>query len=304
MPIFISYSRQDKHFVDNLAMQLVAHKARVWLDRWELHVGDSLIKRIQEAIAGASALLVMLSKASVQSEWCQKELSAGLIRELEEKRVVVLPVLIEDCEIPLFLRDKLYADFRHDFDEGLQTILESIAKVTSSTLGRFNQAQSHIDWSVDWDMVEDFICLRFTSVEHTVEQPYSVLTEIRVLGDEVATSRVIEHAARGLREYSDYEILTILHNEIALKQGLHFTLDDAMPKIYRANISVHNPERIYDIKISSRRLGQDTGRDILLDIGGHAVIKQTLHEVNKPHSEQWDEDIGNMLGIGTYRDRE
>jgi hypothetical protein len=107
MPIFISYSHEDKTFVDRLAMQLVAYKAKVWLDKWELHVGDSLIKRIQDAIAGASALLVVLSKASVKSEWCKKELSAGLVRELEEKRVVVLPVLKEDCEVPLFLRDKL-----------------------------------------------------------------------------------------------------------------------------------------------------------------------------------------------------
>ena len=296
MPIFISYSRQDKNFVDNLAIQLVAHKARIWLDRWELHVGDSLINKIQEAIAGSSALLVMLSKASVQSEWCKKELSAGLIRELEEKRVVVLPVLIEDCEIPIFLRDKLYADFRHDFDEGIQTILESIAKITSNTLGRFNQAESHIDWSVDWDMAEEFICFLFTLVEHTAEQPYSVLTEIKVLGDEVATSRAIEHVAKGLREYSNYEVLSFLHSEIALKQNLHFTLDDAMPRIFRGNICLHNPDRIYDIKISSRRLGQDTGRDILLDIGGQiAVIKQTLHEVNKPQSDQWDVDIKSML---------
>ena len=69
------------------------HKANIWIDQWELHVGDSLIEKVQEAIRGASGLLVILSKASVESEWCKKELSSGLIRELEEKRVVVLPVL-------------------------------------------------------------------------------------------------------------------------------------------------------------------------------------------------------------------
>ena len=116
MPVFISYSHQDKNFVEKFASQLVANKAKVWLDTWELNVGDSLITRVQEAISGASALLVILSKTSVASEWCKKELSSGLIRELEEKRVVVLPVLIEDCEIPMFLRDKLYADFRDNFD--------------------------------------------------------------------------------------------------------------------------------------------------------------------------------------------
>jgi hypothetical protein len=50
MPIFISYSHRDAQFVDKLAHQLVEHDIRVWLDRWELRVGDSLISRIQQAI--------------------------------------------------------------------------------------------------------------------------------------------------------------------------------------------------------------------------------------------------------------
>src|SRR5438045_2276539 len=104
MPIFISYSRRDTEFVDRLASQLVQNKVNVWMDRWELNVGDSLLSKIQDAITGASALLVVLSRASVGSAWVQKEINGGLLRELEEQRVVVLPVLIEDCQIPVFLR--------------------------------------------------------------------------------------------------------------------------------------------------------------------------------------------------------
>ena len=150
MPIFISYSHRDKGFVDRLAVQLVRYKVSVWLDRWELHVGDSLISRIQEAISGASALLVILSKASVASEWCRKELNSGLVRELEEKRVVVLPVLREDCEVPLFLREKMYADFRSDFDGGLKTILEAVARVTNEWQSRLDTPEWHTDWAIDW----------------------------------------------------------------------------------------------------------------------------------------------------------
>jgi hypothetical protein len=292
MPIFISYSHHDKRFVEKLASQLVFHKAKVWLDTWELHVGDSLIKRVQEAISGASALLVVLSKASVQSEWCKKELSVGLIRELEEKRVVVLPVLIEDCEIPMFLRDKLYADFRSNFDEGLRITLESIAKVTSNALGRYDSPEYHVDWSIDWMTVEDLFCLRFTLVEQAVDQPYCVLTEINIIGDETATSRVIEHVSKGHREYSHYEVISLLHREIAIKDFLRVTLDDEFPQSYSGNLHCQNPERIYDVRIVSRRLGQDTGRDILLDIGGQiSIVKQTLHEVNKPDSDHWDDQI-------------
>jgi len=131
MPIFISYSHKNKDFVDQLAMQLVARNVNIWLDRWELNIGDSLIDKVQEAVDGASALLVILSKASTESEWCKKELSSGFLRELEEKRVVVMPVLLEDCDIPIFARGKLYADFRSNFDDGLHTIVEGIAKVTN-----------------------------------------------------------------------------------------------------------------------------------------------------------------------------
>ena len=63
----------------------------VWLDRWELNVGDSIVERIQNALTESSAMLVILSKHSVESEWCKKELNAGIVRELDEKKVVVLP---------------------------------------------------------------------------------------------------------------------------------------------------------------------------------------------------------------------
>ncbi|MEY2484238.1 MAG: hypothetical protein QOK24_2766 [Verrucomicrobiota bacterium] len=95
MPYFISYSHEDKDFVDLLAAELALQRRHVWVDRWELKVGDSLIRRIESAITGASGLIVSLSKASVVSEWFRKELSVGLIRELEEKHVVVLPIRID-----------------------------------------------------------------------------------------------------------------------------------------------------------------------------------------------------------------
>lgn len=139
MPIFISHSHQDKDFVDVLATNLIQRRQHVWVDRWELKVGDSLINRIQSAITTASALIVVLSKASVASEWCKKELSAGLIRELEERRVIVLPLLLEDCDIPLFLRDKMYADFRKDFDAGLNEIQKTVASLSSHRGGLKNQ---------------------------------------------------------------------------------------------------------------------------------------------------------------------
>ena len=121
MPIFISYSHADKTFVNKLATHLVRHNAHVWIDSWELNVGDSLIQRIQQAIQESSALLVVLSKASVQSEWCKKELSAGLVRELKKKKswsflywskTVTFRYFFERNCTPIFVRASMTASKR------------------------------------------------------------------------------------------------------------------------------------------------------------------------------------------------
>lgn len=175
MPIFISYSHKDREFVDRLAMQLVARNVNIWLDRWELSVGDSLVDKVQEAVDGASALLVILSKSSTQSEWCKKELSSGLLRELEEKRVVVMPVMLEDCAVPVFARGKMFADFRTDFNSGVKAVIDGIARVTNPAMSRIKQPEFNTDWSLDWTVKDGEVEVAITYLQLPSIYPYSCL---------------------------------------------------------------------------------------------------------------------------------
>jgi TIR domain len=149
MAIFISYSRQDVKFVDALVANLVAARHHVWMDRWELGIGDSLTQHIQEALVGSDAILVILSRNSVASEWCKRELTAGLVRELEEKKTLVMPCVIDHCEIPLFLRDKLYADFRSDPDEAFRLVDRSLSRISNPSQGRAESPDFFTDFALD-----------------------------------------------------------------------------------------------------------------------------------------------------------
>ena len=124
--IFLSHSSNDKQFVRRLAEDLKGRDVPVWLDEWELKIGDSLATKIQQGIQESGWLAVILSKNSVTSSWVTVELNAGLATELEKKQVFVLPILIEDCDIPLFLKDKLFADFRKDYQGGLTALLRRL----------------------------------------------------------------------------------------------------------------------------------------------------------------------------------
>lgn len=268
MPVFISYSHADKTFVDKLAAHLVKRNAHVWVDSWELNVGDSILGRVQEAIQDSSALLVILSKASVQSEWCKKELSAGLMRELDEKRVVVLPVLLEDCEIPIFLREKMYADFRSDFDKGVSKIVNAIAKVTNTDQGRIHTGSGNTDWAEDWGFYEGLFILNFTIIESSPDWPFTLLTEITLHCNEVITRRYQEYINQDL-DWMGRCVLTEALADLADAKDIRLILEDQFPKIQEASLVDPRCNAVYNVTIRCRRLGEDNGKDQLVNISNY-----------------------------------
>lgn len=268
MPIFISYSHQDKEFVDKLAIQLVRRNVNVWLDRWELSVGDSLVEKVQDAVDGASALLVILSKASAGSEWCKKELSAGLLRELEERRVVVIPVMLEDCDIPVFARGKLFADFRSDFDVGLRAVVEGIAKVTNPSLARFKEPIYHTDWSIDWGDINGDLAIILNFIQIPVKQPYTCLTNIEILANAVATKVFHQNTEERGVDQAKLHVLEVLNSYLSSSAELKPILANEREHIERFKMNGPRPSEAYAVRIGVRRLGEDTGRDILVNTTG------------------------------------
>src|SRR5215831_4802339 len=126
--IFLSHNHRDKEFARRLANWLRNYGARVWIDEAEMKVGDSLIQKIQAGIAGAEFLGIVLSPNAVKSEWVTHELEIALNEEINGKRVKVLPLLYRDCEVPGFLRGKVYADFRKkkEFEASVEKVASAL----------------------------------------------------------------------------------------------------------------------------------------------------------------------------------
>ncbi|MFX0141832.1 MAG: toll/interleukin-1 receptor domain-containing protein [Candidatus Hodarchaeota archaeon] len=126
--VFLSHNYKDKVFARKLASHLKIAGVRVWLDEAELKLGDSLIEKLSTAIKKMNYLAVLLSKNSVSSKWVKKEVNIALNEEICGRKVKVLPLVIENCSIPFFLRDKLYADFTkpENYINSLQLLLDRI----------------------------------------------------------------------------------------------------------------------------------------------------------------------------------
>ena len=128
--IFISYSTANKNFALRLTSDLENFGHQVWLDERKINIGDSLIEKIREGIDTVDFVLAILSKTSVKSEWVKKELEIASNREIDEKRIIVLPILIEDVILPGFLKGKLYADFtnQRQYKQKFELLLKAVSK--------------------------------------------------------------------------------------------------------------------------------------------------------------------------------
>ena len=123
--VFLSHSWEDKPTARALADGLSARGVGVWLDEAEIKLGDSLIEKIRQAIDSVEYVVVLLSRNSVGSEWVKKEVDVAMNQDIENRRVKVLPVRLDDCDLPSFLKGKLYASLKHP-DE-LKRVLDMIA---------------------------------------------------------------------------------------------------------------------------------------------------------------------------------
>lgn len=124
--IFISYASADSTF----ALQLTAHLESlgyvVWIDRREIVIGASLLTMIGEGIDQADYLIVILSKNTLTSVWVEQEWQVKYCEEITQGKKTILPVIIEDCPIPPFLRPKRFADFRHGYEVGFAQLATTL----------------------------------------------------------------------------------------------------------------------------------------------------------------------------------
>ena len=95
---FISYSAGDHAFAERLHADLQAKGVRVWFAPHDVKGGRKLHEQIDEAIRLYDRLLLILSPASMSSEWVAAEIAKARKRELREKRQMLYPVRLVEYD--------------------------------------------------------------------------------------------------------------------------------------------------------------------------------------------------------------
>lgn len=93
---FISYSVRDRSFAERLQDDLQNKGVRSWFAPHDLPIGAKIWDAIDEAIRLRDKLLVILSEASIASDWVEDEVNKAYAEERERKKTVLFPIRIDD----------------------------------------------------------------------------------------------------------------------------------------------------------------------------------------------------------------
>ncbi|WP_067488503.1 toll/interleukin-1 receptor domain-containing protein [Actinomadura hibisca] len=126
MDVFISYSHDDAAWVKSFAARLQGDGIKVAYDELFLLPGDPLVHSIEQAIRDSTHGLLIYSPAAAASRWVREEYQALLGRAVDDPDHRLIPVLIEDVELPPFAQNRVYIDFRKgitvEYDKLLQAL--------------------------------------------------------------------------------------------------------------------------------------------------------------------------------------
>ncbi len=126
--VFISHSYDTDH---QLALRLAADlraDVDVWVAPESIAPGESWLGSVERGLATSRVVLALLSRAALASPWVLKEIQAAMELEVQ-RRVRLVPVEVEECDIPILLRT--YQGLR--LASGYDQIVEQTRRLAAAT---------------------------------------------------------------------------------------------------------------------------------------------------------------------------
>jgi len=292
--IFISHNHVDKPIARHISKILLEAGHEVWLDEWEMKPGDSLISKISEGLDIASHLLVLLSKDSVKSKWVKRELEIALNNQITTEKMLVVPCLLEDCQIPTFLSPIVYADFRKDFQTGIEGILNSVSLVDYGPSGHIENDDSdwHFDYSMDYDYRQSKFggyWLSLVMISHPTIDEGHILFNLKIEAQETLKNRLDQISQQFKNPAIPAIMFLFMINDILElreecgEKDISIMVDG--PTVTKSALPIidRSGRKLYQMEARVQFVGSNPDHPILYEYGGilHSIVEKELLQVRR-----------------------
>ena len=126
--VFFCYNKNDKLEILRIARKLILCGLLPWVDEWELKGGEPWIQKISQLINKVKSVAIFFGENKLGS-FQELEIYAFL-EQFSRKKIPIIPVILSNCkehpDIPTFIKNFHYVDFRCDVPDPLANLISAI----------------------------------------------------------------------------------------------------------------------------------------------------------------------------------
>ena len=126
--VFLCHNSLDKPAVKRIGNELKWRGLRPWLDEWDLQPGLPWQAHVESQIADIKSAAVFVGKKGI-GPWQNLEIRA-LLNQFVKRNCPVIPVMLENAsqkpDLPLFLQEMTWIDFRKDTPDPIKQLIWGI----------------------------------------------------------------------------------------------------------------------------------------------------------------------------------
>ena len=202
LKVFISHASEDKErFVIKFSEYMLKNGIDVWLDKWEMAPGDSLVDKIfEEGLKNASAVIVVLSKNSINKKWIKEELNSAVINRININSKLI-PIVLDNLDresIPQSLQDTVWERISdiNNFERNANRIIAALTGRNSKPeIGRQPEyALSEIEIIPDLTQIDTIIHKTICEIGlkggYLIAQSSQIFTELKAF--EIPSEDIID----------------------------------------------------------------------------------------------------------------
>ena len=136
--VFISYSYNDRDIAHRISDALQREQIDVFIDYKDISAGDNVFDQIRYMYESSETVILLLSNSLFSSSYFQYEFPQYFFEEARKRKINVIPVLVDKCQVPSDFLEFEIVNLTNNFDKGLQRVIQKLKIIPEISFDNFS----------------------------------------------------------------------------------------------------------------------------------------------------------------------
>jgi len=136
--VFISYSKRDSSIAHEISTILQQENIDVIFDYKDIDNSENIFNQIRYMYESSETVIILLSQSLFSSNYSTYEFPKYFFEEARKRKINIIPVLVEKCQIPSDFLEYEIVNLTYDFNKGIQSIVRKLKIIPEISFEHFS----------------------------------------------------------------------------------------------------------------------------------------------------------------------